>query len=467
MRMDAAVRLLGTTFLRYGWGAFPIVILAAYSLAVPGEEILGSEPLEHTIDVSAFVLVLIGLTVRAVAIGSAIHAGGEGGGLLQSGPYGLSRNPRYLGSLLVCLGVFLMHGSLPVVLFGSAACVLIYAAMVRVEESELRARYGESYHAYCAAVPRWLPDLRRIRRAGFRVDFSVRRALADDWRMVAATTVVLVFTEMHEGLPPSLATSSQIGLIALTASLAIAVALAIAVRAAGAGSRRAGGGLADTLHFTGPHTRGIRVDGRVGQVDLLENMLSLGQQEAILDSTLDAAALKPGERLVDIGCGTGKLAVAAAAMLGDRHGGESHVLGIDATPGMIERAVGRAHDSGVAAEFQVGIAEALPLPDASADAVTSSYFFHHLPSEVKPLALREMWRVLAPGGRLVITDYARARGLYGFIASMPMRANFYEYVRPQLRGELEKIVAAEGIGEPETLAVYLGYITVMRLTKPR
>ena len=108
------------------------------------------------------------------------------------------------------------------------------------------------------------------------------------------------------------------------------------------------------------------------------------------------------------------------------------MLGIDATPGIIDLAIERAHDAGVAAEFQVGIAEALPLADGAANAVTSSYFFHHLPSDVKPQALREMWRVLAPGGRLVITDYARARGLYGLIASIPMRANFYEYVRPQL-----------------------------------
>ncbi len=195
-------------------------------------------------------------------------------------------------------------------------------------------------------------------------------------------------------------------------------------------------------------------------------MLSLGQQEAILEKTLEAAELRPGERLVDVGCGTGKLAVAAAKRLGDAHGEKSHVLGIDATPGIIDLAIERAHRMGVAAEFQVGIAEELPLPDGAADAVTSSYFFHHLPSDVKSQALREMWRVLAPGGRLVITDYGRAHGLWGLVASIPMRANFYEYVRPQLAGELEDIIAAEQLGPPEIVERYLGYITVMRLRKP-
>ena len=465
--MDGVVLFLGRTFLRYGKGALPALILAAYSLAVPQEEILGSEHFEHTLDLVALGLVLIGLTVRAVAIGSAVGAGESGLGLIESGPYSLSRNPRYLGSLLVCFGIFLMHGSLQVVLFGSAACILAYSAMVRVEEDDLRARYGERYRAYLASVPRWLPRISRLSRGDFGIDFSVRRALANDWLTIAATAAALVFTEVHESLPPALAASSQTIPIALAASLAVFTSLIVALRAAGASSSATGvGSLGDPLRFVGPRTRGIRVDGRVGIVDFLENMLSFGQQEAILDSTLTAADLRPGESLVDIGCGTGKLVVAAAAMLGDQHGGRSHVLGIDATPGMIELAIVRAHDTGVAADFQVGIAEALPLADGAADAVTSSYFFHHLPSEVKPQALREMWRVLAPGGRLVITDYARARGLYGLIASIPMRANFYEYVRPQLGGELERIIAAEGFGEPETIAVYLGYITVMRLRKP-
>lgn len=464
--MDSVVTFFGGVFLRYGKGALPIVILAAYSLATPGEEIFGSGHLERLLDVTALAAVLLGLTVRAVAIGS---AGGPESRLVDSGVYGLSRNPRYLGSLLVCVGIFLMHGSLNVVLTGTLACVLIYAAMVHAEEGELSARFGERYRAYRQAVPRWMPRLSRLRRANLGIDFSVRRALANDWLTIAATAVTLVFIEVHESLSPALAASSQTIVIALAASIAVATSLFIIMRTARAdvATGSGAGSLGDALHFAGPRTRGILVSGRARQVDLLENMLSFGQQEDILETTLAAAELRPGERLVDVGCGSGKLAVAAAAMLGDRHGGEGHVLGIDATPGIIDLAIERAHAAGVAADFQVGIAEALPLGDGEADAVTSSYFFHHLPSEVKPEALREMWRVLAPGGWLVITDYARARGLYGLIASIPMRANFYEYVRPQLGGELERIIAAEGLGEPETVAVYLGYITVMRLTKPQ
>lgn len=471
MWTEAVATSLGRFFLRYGKFVLPVVVLAACSLSVPDDRIFGSTDLERVLDLFAAAVVLLGLALRVTAIGagvgvvevgagSSVGAAAVGGeNLVHDGIYALSRNPRYLGGLLVCLGIFLMHGSLAVILIGMLACILVYALMVRVEEAELRATYGERYSAYCAVVPRWLPDLSRIGTGLGR--FSLRRALLADWPMIVAASLALILTEVHEYLPPAHATMSQTVLF-LIAALSVFALIAVALRVSGA----VVGGNGEATWREAPATRGILVDGRVRQVDRLENMLSLGQQEAILESTLAAAELRPGESLVDVGCGTGKLVVAAARMLGETRGAKNRLLGIDATPGMIDLALERAHEAGVKAEFQVGVAEELPLPDGAADAVTSSYFFHHLPSEVKPLALREMWRVLAPGGRLVITDYGRARGLYGLIASIPMRANFYEYVRPQLGGELERIIAAEGLGEAETVALYLGYITVMRLRKP-
>jgi len=217
---------------------------------------------------------------------------------------------------------------------------------------------------------------------------------------------------------------------------------------------------AEAEHAAGPNTRGLRVDGRAEFVDLLENLLSLGRRRRILAATLDAGQLHAGDRLIDVGCGTGELAMMAAVM------GAGDAVGIDATPDMIALARHGAVESRSQARFEVAVAEALPLPDGAADVATSSFFFHHLPSEVKREALREMWRVLSPGGRLVITDYGRPRGLVGLVASFPMRFNFHEYVRPQLGGELERIIAAEGLGEPENVQVFLGYIRVLRITKP-
>ncbi len=211
-----------------------------------------------------------------------------------------------------------------------------------------------------------------------------------------------------------------------------------------------------------PATRGLRVDGRANMVDLLENLISGGRQEAILSATLDASGVSEGDHLIDVGCGTGKLAIAAA----ERVGAHGKVIGIDATPAMVDLAIERGHNAKSNATFKVGVAESLPLPDSSQQAVTSSYFFHHLPSDLKREVLGEMLRVLAPGGRLIITDYGRPSSMLGQIASIPMRFDFHEYVRPQLAGELEDIVAETECGEPELVASFLGYINVLRIVKP-
>ncbi len=214
-------------------------------------------------------------------------------------------------------------------------------------------------------------------------------------------------------------------------------------------------------------TLGVRVDGRVKWVDLLEDCMSFGQRRNILAATLAASGIGAGDNLLDIGCGTGELVVAAASIIAD--GGRArrgHAMGVDATPGMIELARRRADLQGIIARFEVAVAESLPLPDGVIDGVTSSFFFHHLPSAVKCQALAEMWRVLAPGGRLVITDYGRPQNLLGHIASFPMCFNYHEHVRGQLGGELEAIIAAAGIGTPRVERSFLGYINVMTLEKP-
>lgn len=218
---------------------------------------------------------------------------------------------------------------------------------------------------------------------------------------------------------------------------------------------------------SGPETLGVRVDGRVKLVDFLENCLSFGQRREILAATLAAAGVGPGDRILDVGCGTGELAVEAAKIVSAFSPSiEGYAMGVDATPGMIDLAQQRARQAGIPVVFEVAAAESLPLGNGIVEAVTSSFFFHHLPSQVKRQALQEMWRVLAPGGRLVITDYGRPQNLLGLIASFPMRFNFHEYVRGQLKGELEDLIASEAIGMPVVWRSFLGYINVLVLKKP-
>ena len=106
----------------------------------------------------------------------------------------------------------------------------------------------------------------------------------------------------------------------------------------------------------------------------------------------DAAGVKPGDRVIDVACGTGALTLAAA----ERAGSGGAVVGLDANPDML--VVARRKPAGI--EWIEATAEALPMPDQSFDAVVSQFgmMFFDRP----PAALSEMMRVLRPGGRLAV-----------------------------------------------------------------
>lgn len=117
--------------------------------------------------------------------------------------------------------------------------------------------------------------------------------------------------------------------------------------------------------------------------------------------------------MLDVGCGTGTLAITAKQRVGQ----SGFVIGIDASPEMIERAKRKARNAGVEIDFQRAIVEALPLPDASFDVVFSTLMLHHLPRPVREQCAREMRRVAKPGGRILAVDFATpARDRKGLFA---------------------------------------------------
>ncbi len=134
--------------------------------------------------------------------------------------------------------------------------------------------------------------------------------------------------------------------------------------------------------------------------DLLLGVVTLGREEAFRQRIADLARLQPGEIVLDVGCGTGTLAMVARQRVGET----GRVSGIDPSPQMIARANRKAERVGPAIDFQVGVIEQLSFPDQSFDVVLSTFMMHHLPDDLKRRGLGEIARVLKPGGRLLVLD---------------------------------------------------------------
>jgi len=109
--------------------------------------------------------------------------------------------------------------------------------------------------------------------------------------------------------------------------------------------------------------------------------------------------LRPGEHVMDIGCGAGIDSLIAAKMVGPA----GRVVGVDMTPAMLDKARRAAHEASLAnVEFREGYGESLPVEDGWADVVISNGVLNLMPN--KMAALQEMARVLKPGGRLQLGD---------------------------------------------------------------
>lgn len=137
--------------------------------------------------------------------------------------------------------------------------------------------------------------------------------------------------------------------------------------------------------------------------DLFTNVLTLGQSWRLRKMTVDLAQIRPGDSVLDVGCGTGEVTIPARV----RAGTNGHAYGIDPAPEMIAVAREKAKRKHIEIDFRVGVIEALSFPDSSVDVVTSSLMMHHLNDALRVRGLAEIYRVLKPGGRFLIFDFMR------------------------------------------------------------
>lgn len=129
---------------------------------------------------------------------------------------------------------------------------------------------------------------------------------------------------------------------------------------------------------------------------------------------LNQACLRPGHRVLDVGCGTGTLATLIKRLHPD-----VTVVGFDPDPKALARARRKAGRAAVSIQFDQGFGGDLPYPEGNFDRVVSSFVFHHLPADEKGETLRAIRRVLKPGGEFHMLDFEGPEdGEHGFLARL-------------------------------------------------
>lgn len=192
-----------------------------------------------------------------------------------------------------------------------------------------------------------------------------------------------------------------------------------------------------------------------GRYDLLNDLQSFGLHRLWKRRVVSLAAVKPGDRALDLCCGTGDIAFALAQRGAD-------VTGLDFSAQMLEVAGKRLQHANLKNEplkFIQGDAEQIPFPDNSFDAVTMGYGLRNLSSW--ETGLREMIRVAKPGGRIVILEFGKPanalwRGMYftHLKCSVPLiglffcgRADAYAYILESLKHYPAQLAVAEKMRE--------------------
>ena len=175
---------------------------------------------------------------------------------------------------------------------------------------------------------------------------------------------------------------------------------------------------------------------------------------------IDQAQIASGHRVLDLGSGTGTLAI----LIKQTNPG-SEVVGLDADPKALALSHTKAPAAGVEVRFDHGLAFRLPYGDNSFDRVLSSLVFHHLSPENKRRALREVFRVLRPGGELHILDFGKPHHALARLVSLVMRR--FEETADNIKGVLPEMLRQAGLTEVEVTAQQMTVFGTLSFYKGR
>jgi ubiquinone/menaquinone biosynthesis C-methylase UbiE len=200
-----------------------------------------------------------------------------------------------------------------------------------------------------------------------------------------------------------------------------------------------------------------RTIGTPRRYDLITSLLFAGRRRRSFRELAVAAGIRPGDRVLDVGCGTGYF----ARLLAQTIGPEGSVVGVDAAPEMVAHAASRSR-SAANLTFEVGNAVALNFPDSSFDVVVSSLTMHHLAAADQLPAMGEISRVMRPGGTVLIAEFQAPKGHLWKVVLGATGLAAMAHAVPQV----EALVAAAGFKAIESgdVAPMLKYVRAKKAT---
>ncbi|MFQ5663053.1 MAG: class I SAM-dependent methyltransferase [Terriglobia bacterium] len=181
---------------------------------------------------------------------------------------------------------------------------------------------------------------------------------------------------------------------------------------------------------------------------------------------VEQARIEPGQRVLDLGCGTATL-----TLLIKSPQPEATVVGLDADPRALALAGVKAARAGLDITLDQGMADELVYVDHCFDRVLSSLLFHHLTLEKKMQALREAFRVLRPGGELHVADWGRPQNALLRVAFLLVQIlDGFETTAESVRGLLPELInqaGFEGVAEAARYTTPFGTLCLYRGRRPR
>jgi ubiquinone/menaquinone biosynthesis C-methylase UbiE len=174
------------------------------------------------------------------------------------------------------------------------------------------------------------------------------------------------------------------------------------------------------------------------------------------------AKIETGSHLLDIGCGTATLTI----LIKKVHP-EADVTGLDGDPEILKMAKTKIIRAGLDIKLDLGMSFELPYPDRSFDRIVSSLVFHHLTRENKVRTIKEIFRVLSPGGELHVADFGKPQNALMYLISLVVR--HLEETRDNIAGLLPEIFKEAGfetVEETTRFMTIFGTLSLYRARKP-